>query len=550
MGEIDKRLIATMRLVLSSALLFIINPLDLDDLDAFHILAALYTAYSALRFIFSGHQVQPLRSKIPYWSDVSWATLLIAVGDDSSSAMLFLFPIVLIAFQRGFMVSLRLTLIAVMLLVTVSFVKAHLRADLQLQLIEIILPPLYLLVFGYVMASWGGRELAAKRRLVLLKDIINLSNPRFGIDRTIGSMLEKLCAFHNARACLLIVTDPASNEHLLRRTDRRDPERASVAESIPTEIGQLLLEPPLEQTIIYHGAVRAWECWRFPKATYSVFDAHQGWHIAAAHAMNEALITVLDAECFVSVPLHYPNNSTGRLYLTAARRHAFSCVDAGFLRHVIEQMIPAIENIRLVDQLASSAAEEERHRLARDIHDTVIQPYIGFQLALAAVSQKLRVSTSDITNDIAQLIVITEQGITALRRYMQWLAGNGKRESALLGAVWRFVATFTETTHIAVQVEAASDLYINDRLAAEVFQMVVEGLSNIRRHTDATCATIGLACQHNCLILRIVNNGADASTPVRFTPQSIAGRAAALGGQVRVEQVTGAGTRVIIEIPL
>jgi signal transduction histidine kinase len=100
-----------------------------------------------------------------------------------------------------------------------------------------------------------------------------------------------------------------------------------------------------------------------------------------------------------------------------------------------------------------------------------------------------------------------------------------------------------------VQVEAASDLYINDRLVAEVFQMIVEGLSNIRRHTQAGCASIGLTRQNDCLILRIANDGADA-VPTRFIPRSIAERAAALGGQVRVEHIAGGGTQVTVEIPL
>jgi signal transduction histidine kinase len=266
--------------------------------------------------------------------------------------------------------------------------------------------------------------------------------------------------------------------------------------------------------------------------------------------MSEALITMLDAESFISVPLQNTDNTLGRLYLTAARRRAFSPGDIGFLLQVIEQTVPLIENIRLVDQLASSAAEEERRRLARDIHDHVIQSYIGFQIGLAAVSQKLDAGTCDVTDDITKLRAITDQEIGALRHYIYELPGNGTHESVLLPAVRRFVATFTEVTHIAVQVEAAPDLCINDRLAAEVFQMVVEGLSNVRRHTHATCASIGLARENDSLILRITNDRADAATPVRFIPWSIAERAAALGGQSYVEHIAGGATQVTVEIPL
>jgi signal transduction histidine kinase len=575
-GGLDSRLVAMMRLVLSSSVLFIIAPADLEDIGAFHIVAALFTFYSGLVYLFAGRQIPTLLIKLSYWADISWAALLVVVGDDAITAFLFLFPVLVAAFRLGFVAALRLTLVAAILLVAIGAYKelgdipldggsssiaensvatssfkelANFRRITDLRLPEMLLPPIYLLVFGYLVARWGDREITSKRRLVLLKEITRLSNPRFGIDRMLGTMMERLRAFYDAEACLAIVIDPASDEYVLRRADRGAPERAIDATPLPAETAQLLLAPPLEQSIIYLGAPRAWER-SFPDASFYLSDLHKSQRTAVAPVLNEALIAMVDAASFISVPLQGPHSTIGRLYLTAARRRAFSPADVSFLLHVIEQIVPVIENIRLVDQLASSAAEEERRRLARDIHDNVIQPYIGFQIGLAAVSQKLHAGNDDISNDIAQLMAITSQGIGTLRGYVHRLPSAGERESVLLAAVRRFVATYTEATHIAVHIEAAFDLSINDRLAAEVFQMVVEGLNNIRRHTHAANAQIGLACQNDCLIVRIINDGSDGSAPVRFIPRSIAERAAALGGQTRVEHIAGGSTQVTVEIPL
>ena len=545
-GGLDSRLIATMRLVLSSSVLFIIAPSDLENLSAFHVLSALYTTYSALLYGVAHRRVQSVLSKKLYWADIGWAVLLVTVSDDSITAFLFLFPILIAAFQWSFAATLRLTFASAALLIAIGFLQDREEA---LLLPEVLLPPIYLLVFGYLLAGWGDREMASKRRLVLLKEITRLSNPRFGVDRMIGTMMERLRAFHDAEACLMIVIDVARNEHLLRRAGRREPERAIEGQLIPAETAQLLLALAPDQAIIYLGARRPWEWW-LPDANHYVYDIRKGRQIAAAGEVNETLITMVDAASFVSVPIHGFRSTIGRLYLTAARRRAFSPADMAFLLQVMEQIIPVIENIRLVDQLASSAAEEERRRLARDIHDNVFQPYIGFQIGLAALSQKLHAGNNDITNDIAQLIAITDQGIGALRGYVHQLPGSGERESVLLAAVRRFVATFTEATHIAVRIEAAADLYINDRLAAEVFQMIVEGLNNIRRHTRAAFASIGLVRQNDYLILRIVNDGADAAVPAHFIPRSIMDRATALGGQAYVEHLAGGATQVTVKIPL
>jgi signal transduction histidine kinase len=240
----------------------------------------------------------------------------------------------------------------------------------------------------------------------------------------------------------------------------------------------------------------------------------------------------------------------GRLYLTSTHGHAFDDSDADFILQVINHFTPVIENIRLVDRLASDAAEVERQRIAHDIHDSVIQPYIGLQIGLTAIDQKIAEGDTNVRGDIKQLVDQIGKVVADLRSYMRGLKHTGERESILLPSVRRFVETFTETTGIAVDVEAANDIRINDRLAAEVFQMVAEGLSNIRRHTHAMQATIAFAHRDNTMVLRIEDAGVNGSTPTPFTPRSIHERAAALGGWVHVDPRDDGGSAVVVEIPL
>src|SRR5437016_9223787 len=125
---------------------------------------------------------------------------------------------------------------------------------------------------------------------------------------------------------------------------------------------------------------------------------------------------------------------------------------------------------------------------------------------------------------------MADLGIAELRRYIGGLQDSDEREGSLLVAVRRFAEQFVKATGIAVHIEDETPLAVHDRLAAEVFQIVVEGLSNIRRHTSSAWATIGLACRNGQLRLRIVNDITAGSAPAPFTPRSITERAAALGG--------------------
>ncbi|HKG21682.1 MAG TPA: histidine kinase, partial [Blastocatellia bacterium] len=134
--------------------------------------------------------------------------------------------------------------------------------------------------------------------------------------------------------------------------------------------------------------------------------------------------------------------------------------------------------------------------------------------------------------------------------YITGLKGAGDRDSTLLPSIRQFVARFGEATGITVQVAAEGDIHISDRLAAEVFQMVVEGLSNVRRHTQAEAAAIRVSYSNGYMSLQIENDGSTSNGEPRFTPHSISSRAESLGGRALVRVTEQGRTVVSVTIPL
>jgi len=222
-----------------------------------------------------------------------------------------------------------------------------------------------------------------------------------------------------------------------------------------------------------------------------------------------------------------------------------------------DQVLPLIENMRIVDHLASDAAEEERHRIARSVHDRVIQPYLGLQLGLKALQQELSPKEARASFDspdkgltmLDQLVGMTREGIEELRKYVGDLKQTHMDPTPLVESIRRFAGKFESGTGIHVEiVDGVNGMLMNDRLAAEVFQMTAEALSNVHRHTDSRNVTVGLTMADNSLVLTIEND-APRELPALFTPLSIFERAEALGA--RTEVASGKGkTRVRVEVPL
>jgi signal transduction histidine kinase len=535
--SVDDRKVCLIRLILAcSALLIIyIDPSEPDRFVAITYGALiLYSAYSAALYYLARRQNSSLPVRAIYWVDVGWYLLLIALSSGTNSIFFFfLFFVILVAsFRRGFRAGLRVTLTSATLFTVIGYATRPPGPDFELN--RFLLRPIYLVVLGYLIAYWGGAEIELKRRLALLKEVNTLSNPRFGITRTTHLIMRKLLDFYDADACLLIMPVAVRGEYQLSRIGRTQADGEVQSERIPAGLARQLL--------VLSGAA-AYNVGRFSQQSRS-------WRAAEGREACAAIALTIDAGSFISVPLFYRDNFAGRVYLTG-QRGLFDSSDVDFLMQVIEQLIPVLDNIRLLDQLTSKAAEQERQKIARDLHDTVIQPYIGLQYKLGAIRNKLAAGKTDVGEEINRLFDVTVNEITGLRHYVRGFkdtSGGGD----LLSAMHRYAEQFQENYGIAVRIVCKSDLIINDRLAAELIQIVHEGLSNVHKHTGATLSTISVESRDGTLVLCIENDGAPVASEQRasFIPRSITERAEALGGRVCVEQIEPCHARVEVKIPL
>jgi len=547
--SLDERLVNLTRFILAFSAFIIIyfDPSEPDRLvNVTYAALALYTLYSGIVYVLSRGQQSLLRGIPLHWIDVAWYLVLISLSSGTNSLFFFFFFFVILvaSFRSGYSAGLKVTIVSSILFVTVGYVTTPTPIEPN----RFLLRAVYLAAIGYLMAYWGGSEITHKRRLALLKDVSRLSNPRFGVDQTIGSIITKLRDFYDADTCILINTSPIAKEYVLRRVDRRHPELANRAEAVGVEGEQLLLAWPSEWAVIFHRNTN--KLW-LKEVSYSISDFLSGERLKDTAERCAWVADLLETDSFVSIPVYQRKTFTGRLYLTSKRRR-FMDSDIDFLRQVIEHVMPMIDNVRLVDRFASEASEYERQRISRDIHDSAIQPYIGLKLGLEALRRKVPDDDDPISAGLAELAEKTNSVINDLRTYVGELQDRGSSDfvNALISSVQRHARKFGELYDIEVEVKAPAAININDRLAAEIFQIVQEGLSNIKRHTASSTATISMMSRNGDMILDIENESSGLDGGKTFTPRSITDRAVALGGRVAVTVNDDGRTMVSVTIPM
>jgi signal transduction histidine kinase len=543
----DAQMVSRMRVVLAVSVLLavFIDPTGLRSANTFTWIVLFgYLAHSSAVYGFVLSNNVMSQSHIVHRLDVFWFAMIIwfTGGVNSFFFLFFFFAIMVASFRWGLEEGARVTLASAAL-----FAISGLMLDAGHELTSLLLRITFLLVLGYMCANWGESKVRLMRQLALLRDVSHLSNPRFGVDHTLTSILEKTCTFFEASSCILIMQDRESGESFLRTFKEFDEAPVLHAERVDEKVAGPLLVFGQDQVMFYN-------CPPWPVMAHLFEEAQmcdsegKNW-VDEMDASARRLAEMLEAQSFISAPVLL-RRQQGRIYVISSS-NSFDKADALFLSHMAEHAFPVIENIELLDKMASEAASQERKKMSLNLHDTAIQPYIGLKLGLSALRHKAA-ADNPLRGDLDKLISMAEKVICDLRHYAKTLrTGPRLQEPVFLTVLRQQAAQMQEFYGINIDISMASEMPVSDRLSTEVVQMVREGLSNICKHTLAQRGFIKIDCANGWLKIQIENESVGSGREFAdFMPRSLSERAAGLGGKVHVRQIPQGNTVVHVEIPV
>ena len=263
----------------------------------------------------------------------------------------------------------------------------------------------------------------------------------------------------------------------------------------------------------------------------------------------------------LAAPLQRGGATIGLLAIGSRVPRTFGVDDVEALATLANQAAIAIENAHLQARLRELAVIAERERIAREMHDGLAQVLGYVNTKSQAVDEYLatgrvaeaRVQLAELAGAARSVYVDVREAILGLRSPIEPGAG-------LVGAVEEYAHRFADASKLAVAVEATAEARaaaLAPEVEAQVFRIVLESLTNVRKHADAHRATLTLDVDGSTLVIRVVDDGrgfAPLGSPPGGWPHyglaAMRERAASIGGSIEWSSGAEAGAVVRLAVPV
>jgi len=258
---------------------------------------------------------------------------------------------------------------------------------------------------------------------------------------------------------------------------------------------------------------------------------------------------------FLGVPIRVRDEVFGNLYLTDKRTaEAFTSEDEDLVVALAGAAGVAIENARLHTKVQELALVEDRERIARDLHDTVIQRLFATGMSLQG---SVRLVESDPGGAVGRIEAAVDDLDLTVKHIRTAIFGLESSRLDRTGTRRRILDLVHEAAgplgfEPRVLIDGPLDLGLDDSVAAELVATLREALSNVARHARARHVDVAVVLDDEALCLEVVDDGIGppgSDTKRGKGLRNMARRAAQLDGSLELRPNPSGGTELVWRIP-
>jgi PAS domain S-box-containing protein len=218
------------------------------------------------------------------------------------------------------------------------------------------------------------------------------------------------------------------------------------------------------------------------------------------------------------------------------------------------------DNLQFYLRQVLQAQEEERKRLARELHDDTSQQILLLTHGIDNVAYKAeRYSSQELRNELGRLYELSQQTYQGIKHYAQALRPSILDDLGLVAAIKWLAEETHNLSGIDVGVKIETIPLLSPETQLVLFRIAQESLNNVQRHSRASEASIRLECQGDEIRMTVSDNGKGFNLPRQlseFANQGKLGltgmeeRVQLIGGRLEVSSWEGTGTTITITVPI
>lgn len=202
-----------------------------------------------------------------------------------------------------------------------------------------------------------------------------------------------------------------------------------------------------------------------------------------------------------------------------------------------------------------SVKEEERERIARDIHDELGGTLVAIKIETSLLGSKLPGDPLQLRKRVRAIEGLIDESISTAGRVARELRPGILKDFGLAAAIECQADDFSQRTDVACDTSHIShNVDPDEKTALALFRIFQEALTNVAKHAHATRVEISLAREGDSLKLEIADNGRgisaeDMNKPKSFGLRGIRERMNGLGGSLEIGRNVPAGARIVLRVP-
>jgi len=561
-----ERVLASFRVVLalSSLLLVQLDPAAVRPYNELVLFLVLFYLASSLWLLFVVHyraEISPRFSLLAHSTDILWPAAISLLGGGPSSPffLYFLFALLAAAFRWG----MRETAITTVAVVGTMAADAIAVTQTPLALVigrpfsitNFIMRSVYLVIFSFLIGYLAESEKRRAAEALSISLISSRVRIEAGLKGTVFTVLQELRKLFGGREILVITREAEAHLVMLWRVEKLESDENAVF------TWRQLDESEEQQYLCVMGEDSAGAIWRNRNTASSITLDKEGVRtrgqqcylaarFVAKHPFNLLLACAISAAPEVSARVLLFDPILGGRAETQLR----------FLQDVANLVAPSVYNVYLLRRLRSRAAAVERARVARDLHDGVVQSLHAIAFRLYALRTRSTIPPAEREQELLEVQQLVQNEAANVRHLIQQLEPLEFDPRHLADFLAGMVTRYRQDTGIGAQfVCDVPEVNLPPATCREIAGILREALANVRRHSGAQHVLVRLARQRGAWLLSIEDDGRGFEFSGRFThaeldedrrgPLVIKQRVRAIEGELTIISKAGQGARLEIKVP-